>query len=148
MVDPNEYALSFFDWGGTLQATIRRDIRAPRPSMNRVLAFIEQSGGKSLPEAARKERIELMSGMDLPHISPGGVPRMDGSGRLWLFGIAGDSAFADIFTNERFIGRVAIGCTGFDGFFSLRGQWLGMICLPDDSDFDGDAILKLFRIRG
>lgn len=148
VADPNDYVLSLFDWRGALRATIRRDVPAPRPSMARVMAFIDQSGGKSLPEVEKRKRVELMSAMELPHVSPGGVSRMDSAGRLWMLGIAGDSAFADVFTKDRFMGRLAIGCKGFEGFFSLRGQWLGMVCLPDDPDFDGDAIVKLFRIKG
>jgi hypothetical protein len=35
--------------------------------------------------------------------------------RIWVLDIAGDSAFADIFLSEAFIGRLAVACPEFDG---------------------------------
>jgi hypothetical protein len=89
-----------------------------------------------------------MALQELPLLFSGGIASVDSHNRLWLMGGEADSAFADVFDNGVFLGRLGIPCRIFVGMWSVAGQWLAVQCEPDDSNFDGDAVTKLFRIVG
>lgn len=72
--------------------------------------------------------------------------RMDGVGRMWVVGTHLDSVFADLFVDEHHIGRILLPCVGTGGRWDLNGEWLAIVCLPDEPDADVDAMVKLFRI--
>jgi hypothetical protein len=71
---------------------------------------------------------------------------LDGQGRIWVVGVEADSAFADLFNQNGFIGRMGLPCAGFSGDWSLHGTWLALACAPDDPAFDGNAVFKVFRL--
>ncbi|MEP6591016.1 MAG: hypothetical protein ABJC19_07520 [Gemmatimonadota bacterium] len=60
----------------------------------------------------------------------------------------GGVVFADVFTDDAFIGRLLLLCAGFEGRRALRGHWLALVCAPDDPAAAGDAVVKRWRIGG
>lgn len=145
----NDYTLRLYRWDGQVVRTLSRALTRERISAGRVEAFL-----RVIPNMAQRSAGEIAklrdqaSGMMLPYFTPGGVLSADAHGRLWVLGVAADSGFADIFSADRFLGRIALPCREFQGSFSVKGHWLALACLPDDPAFDGDAVIKLFRIVG
>lgn len=145
----NEYTLTLYRWDGQVVRTLSRTLKRERTSAGRVEAFLRVIPNIAQRPAGEIARLrEQASGMMLPYFTPGGVPSTDADGRLWVLGVAADSGFADVFSADRFLGRIALACRGYQGSFSVKGNWLALACLPDNPAFDGDAVIKLFRIVG
>lgn len=150
--DPATYRIALYRWNGAFVRVIGRDLPPLHPTVARTDEFIGQykrniegRGGKvdevriaQLREQALKE--------PLPYFTPGSPIRLDAKHRLWVLGMEGDSASADLFTADRFVGRLHLPCREFNGFWSVSGTWLAMACLPDDPNSELDAVIKVFRI--
>jgi hypothetical protein len=152
VADGWEYRLALYDWDGRLRRVLRRDLPRPRLSPARIAALLSEE----LPFASR---YGPLSGADTERLRAEIAARrqpffphsrlalgLDAQGRIWVVGIEADSAFADIFNQNRFIGRIGLPCPGFRGGWSVHGSWLALACAPDDAAFDGDAVFKVFRI--
>jgi hypothetical protein len=152
VADGWEYRLALYDWTGRLRRVLGRDLDRPRLSDARVARLLAEE----LPFASRRGQ---MTGPDTEQLRAEIAARrqpyfpharlalgLDGQGRIWVVGIEADSAFADIFNQDRFVGRIGLPCSGFSGGWSLHGSWLALACAPDDPAFDGDAVFKVFRI--
>lgn len=149
IADGNSYRVDLYSWNGAVVSTIKRTMPPQYPSDYRIELYL-QSLRRARPVAdsvARRVRNQLAK-MAMPYFSPGGIPRMDSHQRLWIVGQEGDSAFADLFLDARYLYRLHIPCKEFAGAWNIAGDWLAMACLPDNSRFDGDAVIKLFRIDG
>lgn len=153
VADPGTYAVALYRWDGSLVRVLRRELPPLYASAGRTEEFFEtfnrQAAARGQPplDDARKALLrKQVAGEVLPPITPGGAIRGDARNRLWVLGMEGDSAFADVFSADRFIGRLPLPCRLYNGFWSLSGAWLAVACLPDDRNFDGDAVIKLFRI--
>lgn len=153
MADPEAYAVALYRWDGSLVRVLRRQLPPMFASAGRTEEFFETfnrraaaRGQPTLDETQKAMMRKQVAELALPHITPGGALRADARSRLWVLGMDGDSAFADVFSSDRFIGRLPIPCRLYNGFWSLSGVWLAVACLPDDPAFDGDAVIKLFRI--
>jgi hypothetical protein len=145
------YRIGLYGHDGRLVRVLGREPRKVMPSRARVERKMQEYRGMSIRgrsfsqdelEKARKSLEET----PLPNFALATPIRSDANGRLWVMGIQGDSAFADVFTPERFVGRIAVSCPGFEGKWSISGHWLAMVCAPTDDDFEGDVVVKLFRI--
>lgn len=148
-IDASRYRGTFYRWNGAVARTFVRPAPTMHATAARVDAFLKMMPGASSrpPEqiaAIREQAAEIA----LPPIAPGITTGTDDRGRTWVMGFAGDSAFADLFESGDFITRVAVPCHIFQGSFSVAGHWLATACLPEDSDFLGDAVLRVFRIEG
>jgi hypothetical protein len=152
VADGWEYRLALYDWNARLRRVLGRDLDRPRLSDARVARVLAEE----LPFASRRGRL---TGADTGKLRAEIAARrqpyfpharlalgLDGQGRIWVVGIEADSAFADIFNQERFVGRIGLPCPGFSGGWSLNDSWLALACAPNDPAFDGDAIFKVFRI--
>jgi hypothetical protein len=153
VADPGNYAVALYRWDGSLVRVLRRELPPMHASAGRTEEFFETlnrraaaRGQPPLDEARKAMLRKQVADEVLPAITPGGPIRVDARNRMWVLGMEGDSAFADVFSTERFMGRLAIPCRLYNGFWSLSGAWLAVACLPDDRQFDGDAVIKLFRI--
>ena len=148
-IDASRYRGTFYRWNGTAASTFTRPAPTMHATAARVDAFVRMMPGASSrpPEQIAAIR-EQAAGMALPPIVPGITTGTDDRGRTWVMGFAGDSAFADVFESGGFIARVAVPCHIFQGSFSVAGHWLATACLPEDGDFLGDAVLRVFRIEG
>lgn len=153
VADPATYAVALYRWDGTLVRVLRRTLPPIYASAARIDEFLEtfsrqaaERGQPPLEEAQKAMLRKQGAEQQLPYIMPGGAIRTDARNRMWVLGMEGDSAFADVFTADRFLGRLSLPCRLYNGSWSLAGAWLAVTCVPDDREFDGDAVLKLFRI--
>ncbi len=145
--DPATYRIAFYRWNGSLVRVLSRDLPAFRASGARMDEFIGQmTRGRNTDAAMLAKMRDQFSKMDLPFITPGSPARMDAKHRLWILAMEGDSASADLFTADRFVGRLHLPCRLFNGYWSVSGTWLALACLPDDPNSVLDAVIKLFRI--
>jgi hypothetical protein len=132
--DGNDYALALYDWDGELVRVLSRDL----PRLMRTPAQIDRSladlVGRS-PAQKERTRVELES-TPLPHFSHTTATGIDALNRVWVLGPAGDSAYADVFSDHRFLGRLAVPCHDFSGSWSLNARWLSLICTDPSSPDD------------
>ena len=153
VAEPGNYAVALYRWDGALVRVLGRQLSPMHASAGRIDDFLatfnRQAAARGQPPMdnvrmamMRKQALEAV----LPGIFPGGAIRVDSRNRMWVLGMEGDSAFADVFATDRFIGRLPLPCRLYNGFWGLSGAWLAVACLPDDQKFDGDAVVKLFRI--
>jgi hypothetical protein len=148
------YRLALYDWSGILVRMLQRDVDSPRLSeaqLERALQSTVRSlraAGRSLDDARIARMREEERKREQRHFGFHRPTGLDSLGRIWVLGVAGDSAFADLFSEERFLGRLALPCNGFSHGWSLAGRWLVVACLPDNPDFAGDAKFKVFTIEG
>jgi len=146
------YRLGLYDWNGQLRHVLSRSLPANSPTLQYVSNQVEQvrasqgaNGRRRSP--AELERIRSRASRTprdwFSHVSPLGL---DQRGRIWVAGPEGDSAFVDVFNTERFLGRIHLPCRDFTHRWAMQGHWLAMVCAPDDEAFQGDAVVKLFRV--
>ena len=111
--DGHSYALALYDWKGDLVRVLERDL----PPLERTPAQIDRAlaelVGRS-PAQTERTRTELES-TPLPHFSHTTATGIDALNRIWVLGSAGDSAYADVFSDQKFLGRLAISCRIFRG---------------------------------
>ena len=147
------YRLGLYDWNGQLRHVLSRSLPANTPTLQYVNTQVMQlrtslgaNGNRRSP--AELERIRSRASHTprdwFSHVSPLGL---DQHGRIWVAGPEGDSAFVDVFNTEQFLGRIHVPCRGFANRWAMQGHWLAMVCAPDDESFDGDAVVKLFRLE-
>lgn len=153
LADPGDYSVALYRWDGSLVRVLGRRLPPMYGSAGRIDDWLadlnRRAAARGLPkmdEASmammRKQAVETV----VPRITPGGAIRVDSHNRIWVLGMEGDSAFADVFATDRFIGRLPLPCRLYNGSWGLSGAWLAVACLPDNREFEGDAVLKLFRI--
>jgi hypothetical protein len=145
-----EYRIALYDWEGHLIRILDRNVPAPRRSPEQAVAEFEEfrnapPGRRSTPAELEIKRAELIS-EDLPHFLHLARLWPDYKSRLWVVGPAGDTAYADVFSDTMFLGRLSLPCKGIERGWAVNGRWLALSCQPDDPTFEGDAVLKLFRI--
>ena len=151
IADPSNYRIALYDAQGSLVRVLQRDIPRPATSERRADALLRMfrtspAGARASEQDLQRRKAELME-KSLDHFQPL-VPLMtDYAGRLWVVGPSGDSAYADVFSSERHLGRIELPCYGVGGGWAVNGRWLAMSCEPDDPESPGDAVLKLFGIR-
>ncbi len=154
VADGWRYRLAIYDWNGSLQRVLSRDVPRPHLSAARLATelsedlAIRRSLGRA-PAPADVERIrDDIASRRQPYFTHVRSLGFDGEGRIWVIGIDADSGFADVFNSQRFLGRVPLPCPSMRAFdsWSLNGTWLVLACAPDDPDSDRDAVFKVFRI--
>lgn len=147
------YQLGLYDWKGQLRHVLSRSLPANAPTVQYVSNQVDQvrasqgaNGSRRAP--AELERIRSRAAHTprdwFSHVSPLGL---DQRGRIWVAGPEGDSAYVDVFNPERFLGRIHLPCRDFTNRWAMQGHWLAMVCAPDDEAFQGDAVVKLFRLE-
>jgi hypothetical protein len=145
------YRIGLYGNDGRLVRILGREASRVMPSRARVerqmamYTAMSMRGRPLTPDALEKAR-KTVTETPLPNFVLATPLRADANGRLWVLGIQGDSAFADVFASDRFIGRIGISCPGFEGKWSISGRWLAMTCAPESDEFEGDVIVKLFRV--
>jgi hypothetical protein len=152
--DPNSYRIALYDPAGTLIRVLGRNLPTLHPSKGRVDEEVQRiqhrmegRGGKLAPADLAQIKKEIGEGT-LPQFTTSVALDSDSKGRIWVMGVEGDSAFADLFSSTQFLGRIEIPCRMFNGAWSLSGSWLATACLPDNPGFEGDAVIKVFRVDG
>ncbi len=145
------YRIGLYGHDGRLARVVAREAKRVMPSTARVdrqmaMRTAMSMRGRPLTQEALEKARKTLTDTPLPNFVLATPLRTDANGRLWVLGIQGDSAFADVFIADRFIGRIGISCPGFEGKWSLSGRWLAMTCAPESDEFEGDVIVKLFRV--
>ncbi len=150
--DATAYRIAMYRWDGTLVRVLGRDLPFAPLSNSRVETMLKpmlkamRASGKAVNDADLASQRAKMAALEFPRIMPGGTTRPDSKNRVWFLGVDGDEAFADVFSTTSFLGRVHVPCKGFLGSWSISGSWLAVSCESDDPSFEGDAVIKLFRI--
>ncbi|MEP6591021.1 MAG: hypothetical protein ABJC19_07545 [Gemmatimonadota bacterium] len=141
------YTLALYDSGGRHVRTLHRVLPPNRRSAAQVDAELGalagRPGARSEHQEARRAQLAAEVRPWFTHVTPLGL---DEAGRIWVVGQQGDTTFADVFTDDAFIGRILLPCAGFEGRWALRGHWLALVCAPDDPAFAGDAVVKRWRV--
>ena len=153
--DGFKYRLALYSWDGHLQRILSRNLPPPRLSEARIdrefkdnVAFLKTRHSMGAADMANvREQIASRPQPFFLHNRDSQIG-LDGEGRIWVVGIDADSGFADIFSSTQFLGRIPLPCPGFEQGWSLKGKWLAIACKPDDPEFAGDAVFKVFRIEG
>jgi hypothetical protein len=149
----SSYQLALYDWQWKLRHVLSRSLPANLPTVNYVNNTVDQlrnsvdgQGRRRSPgDLARiASRTAKQGRAWFSHLSPLGL---DDHGRIWVAGPEGDSAYVDVFNAERFLGRLHLPCQEFDSRWAMQGRWLAMVCAPDNPEFPGDAVVKLFRLE-
>ncbi len=118
-----------------------RELALEREALDRMRSF-RGPDGKRIDERQIEERKAAAAEAVVPHFERGAI-FLDGSQRMWVFGTANDSTFADVFAGTTFLGRLMVPCFNRYGWRDLNGSWLVMGC---EGDAEALATLKLFRI--
>lgn len=146
-----DYHLGLYLWSGKLAHVLRGALTGNATTEERVareFTSLVRSHIRNI--SARVDSMRLMAELrshPLPyfwHVSPLGI---DGDGRIWVVGPIADSAYADIFLPERYVGRIAVPCRGFGGSWTMSPPWIAFVCESGDSDQVADATIKVFRIK-
>lgn len=137
------YSIAFFDWNGSRIQVLDegRGLNQPGPDAIQRIVRERELTGRPLSPAAKA----ALGREAQPWFSR--RVRADGSGRTWLIGESNDSAYADVYADTRLIGRLALPCQDIGPFWDLTGNWLAVVCAPDDSTATVDAVVKLFEIK-
>lgn len=151
VANPAIYHIGLYRKDGTLVRVLSRAVPPSYPGaarLDRQMALVRSMkiGGRQRTDAEIQTIRDRAATTPFPSFAIGVPLRTDAKKRIWVVGIQGDSAFADVFTAERFLGRIGIACPGFEGKWSLSGSWLAMVCAPQDPNYDGNAVVRLFRI--
>lgn len=140
--DSRTYSLGFFDWSGTRVAVYEQGLGPNRYSdaaIERMVAEFKLVGRTLSPVAKRRLRDEPSPRFSIRI-------RMDDLERTWLVGEHDGKAFADVFSGPEHLGRIEIPCVDVGPFWDVQGEWLAVVCKPDDPATSDAAIVKLFRI--
>jgi hypothetical protein len=141
------YQLLAYDWSGRFRYAFGRDVPVNRRSPAQVEQYMTELARSALGQhpdrlAAARERAAQDSVRWFSHLSS---PRHDAEGRVWIIGTAGDTTFADLFAEAKYLGRLVLDCPGFRGRSAVNGRWLALLCATED---DRDGALHLMRIEG
>jgi hypothetical protein len=138
----NTYEVAFYDNVGMLVGIIR-----PEHEVNVLgpegIATLEQNLaalGKHLSPAKRSTLAEDQQPWIRPRI------RSDLVGRTWVLGQRGDAPFFDIFAGPHYLGRIPLACPVMGSRWDLSGQWIAVICAPDDTASGFDSQVRIFKI--
>lgn len=144
--DAAHYRIWLYDRRGQLLGELARDLAAPHLSPRRVdrqLASL-RSGPLKL-DAVRLSRLQSkLESQDGPYFDRLRGLGIDGDNRIWVGGIDGDSAFADVFGEGQFLGRIGIGCKDFEGNWAVDGDYVALLCV--DNEQDGTVEARVYRI--
>ncbi len=142
------YQLALYDWNGMLKHTVSRVLPENHLSAKQVDAELGglagRPGQRSENQELRRAQLAAQVRPWFTHLTPLGL---DSAGRIWVVGQQGDTTFAEVFTAEQFVGRIVLPCAGFQGRWAMRGEWLALVCAPDDASAVGDAVVKRWRVR-
>ncbi len=142
-----KYVLALYDWNGGYVRTLRRELPENHYSEKQADAELGALAGRPGQRTDNQElrRAEVMARVRpwFTHVTPLGL---DAAGRIWVVGQQGDTTFADVFTAAQFVGRVVLPCDGFQGRWAMRGNWLALVCAPDDPAAAVDAVVKRWRV--
>lgn len=152
VANSESYTVAHYNWQGRLVSQIRRTPVVERPSEARVQRQLRRLLASPLAKrfASTEQQSEVLRKIrnePLPPFSPSAPVGEDDRGRTWLMGIQGDSAFADVFQNGRYLGRIGVPCQGFEGSWHVSGRWVATVCESASDVSDTDTVLKLFKIR-
>ncbi|MEO7997091.1 MAG: hypothetical protein ABI852_06575 [Gemmatimonadaceae bacterium] len=146
--DPLAMNLAYFDRSGRLTRKIELNRKPSLPSAARV---DRQVSTMLLQRLVRPERAEVLRknllNQPVPHFHNQSALREDSAGRIWALGMEGDSAVAHVFSPSGSVASIPIPCPGFEGYWSLAGQWLAVACAPRDDDSPLGAVRMLFRVQ-
>lgn len=142
------YELVLWNRDGTLAGQLARDLPPVLMGPEAVEREL-QSLGRS-PMIRSQERLDRiraeLEATPVRRFTHVGAPRTDGRGRLWVVVKEGDDVAADVFTAERFLGRLPLDCPGHGGRWDLNDDWLMLVCQPDDPASELDAVVRRYRI--
>lgn len=144
------YRIALYDWTGHALRTLSRNLDPMKMTANQIEADLQSlvsyrgPNGERTDEATLANRRRELESKVVPHFSHQSPLRSDAQGRIWVLGTEGDSAYADVFTPEAFLGRISLGCTNFGGRWALAGKWLAVVC--EASPTDDEVIVRRYKI--
>jgi hypothetical protein len=150
LADGWHYQLALYGWDGVLRTVLGRTL----PRITLTAARIDTTMRRAMNRPNYRRRGPGDSLRDRGVIAAEPQPYfphtrhlgLDGDGRIWVFGIVADSGFADLFSRDRFLGRILLDCPGFESGASVSGSWLAISCGADNQAGDAGAVLKVYRI--
>jgi hypothetical protein len=150
--DGTTYRLDRYDSKGLLLNSFGRSgLVPPRLSESQIesqmtsLARFRGPDGKLLDPIRLEERRKELRSQEVPFFPRNRSLEFDGAGRLWIVGSIGDSAFADLFADTLFLGRLTFDCPDFRNMWALSGAWLALVCGPPEGS-DRSALVRLFEL--
>lgn len=143
MGDGATYVLGLYDWDGNLVRILRREIPDIVRTNSRIERDLAGLRGRSADQLAHA-RVSLESS-PLPHFSHTASTGLDRENRIWVLGPAGDSAYADVFSNRNFLGRIAIPCLDFENAWSMNSRWLALVC-TDPTSAEGAPHIVVYEV--
>jgi hypothetical protein len=145
------YAVGLYDSTGRFVRALSREVEPRFATPEMIGAFRRRAERYRGPDGKERDPVRINDDVAAyrekpqPHFSHVSPVREDPRGRIWIVGMEGDSAFADLFTPTGQIGHLGIACPGFSGRWSLNGEWLALMCAAPNGS-SRDAVLQLFRI--
>lgn len=151
VADGRSYALALYDSSGHVVRILTRDVAPRLPTTAMIDRFRRRAERYRGPDGKGHDRVRIAVDVDAyrdapqPHFSHVSPLREDRFGRIWVVGMEGDSAFADLFTPTSHVGHLGIPCPGFSGRWSLQGEWLALLCEAPEGSVRG-AELHRYRV--
>ncbi len=151
VADGISYTVGLYDSSGTFLRSFTRDLPARLPTSEQIQDFERRARAYRGPDGRATEPSRIAADLErfrstsLPHFSHVAPILDDDFGRIWIVGMAGDSAFADVFTPSGHIGTIPLSCPGFVGRWALNGSWLALVCSAPGSA-TRNAELQLYRL--
>jgi hypothetical protein len=143
------YRIGLYDERGTLRYRIDRNI-APRqltPSeIELELSRLANTPIGRTPERLARAR-DRLEATPTRWFTQHGAPRSDRRDRLWVMVEHGDSTMADVYGGDQLLGTTRLDCPGFSGRWDLVGDWLVLLCVPQDPAAEHDAEVRRWRIE-
>lgn len=150
------YTIGVYAPDGTRLGIIRRDLgpnqRSPA-ALARTRASLElanqpspgPSGKLMAPSPSIQARLDTLERESIRHFEFG-MLRVDGLGRLWVFGDLGEQTFADVFADTAFLGRHVLDCRKPRMRIAMAEDWFALQCHPDAPDADNPFQIRSWRI--
>lgn len=143
MADGATCVLGLYDWNGDLIRVLHREVPEIVRTTSRIERDLAGLRGRSA-EQVERARVSLESS-PLPHFSHTASTGLDDGNRTWIVGPARDSAYADVFSDQRFLGRIAIPCLDFENAWSMNSRWLSLVC-TDPKSTDGVPHVVVYEV--
>ena len=134
------------------QVSFDRPLKHPSPArLERMIARYELRAQVPLPYDAVRWGSEYMRSQyersQLPLFSSLSPLHLDSDGSIWTVAIADDSAEVILIAQKPWrISTAAVGCPGFNGRWSMSGNWLAVMCAGPAGSQEPRAVVQLYRV--
>jgi hypothetical protein len=150
------YTIGIYAPSGARVAVLHRDllpnVRSPRrlAETRRSLELANRpspgpNGKFRPPSPTIQARLDTLERETIRHFE-WGMLRVDGRGRLWVFGESGDGTFADVIADTTFLGRHQLDCRLPRQRIAMGNDWFTLQCRPEAPEEDNPYRIQAYRI--